>query len=198
MSRDMSTTPPVRWRCTSPRATGMTLAQPGLDVILGTSGVDPPAQDHVTFSCELRAIGAMAIDAPATLSHASDLLGVVLTRARVRATSGPAPELPISYPGVLCRSSGKRGAPGSGNRYAHRAGRSWLGHRCDRRRRPRQITESCAASHRSWSRPTEGARGAVRRASLHGARQYLAGGVTVRQVETARGLVKSLGRVRRR
>jgi hypothetical protein len=52
-----------------------------LDVILGTWGVDPPAQDHVTFSCELRAIGAMAIDAPATLSHASDLLGVVLTRA---------------------------------------------------------------------------------------------------------------------
>jgi hypothetical protein len=52
-----------------------------LDVILGTWGVDPPAQDHVTFSCELRAIGAMAIDPPATLSHASDLLGVVLTRA---------------------------------------------------------------------------------------------------------------------
>jgi len=52
-----------------------------LDVILGTWGVDPPAQDHVTFSCELRDIGAMAIDAPVTLSHTTDVLGVVLTRA---------------------------------------------------------------------------------------------------------------------
>jgi hypothetical protein len=58
-----------------------------LDVIVGTWGVDPPAQDHVTFSCEVRAIGAMAIDAPATLSRPSDLLGVVLTR--VEALSHP-------------------------------------------------------------------------------------------------------------
>ena len=36
---------------------------------------------YIALSCELRAIGAVAIDAPATLSPPSDLLGVVLTRS---------------------------------------------------------------------------------------------------------------------
>ena len=51
-----------------------------IDVTLGTWGVDPPAEDHVTFSCELRVAGARAVDAPASLSDAPPVLGRMLTR----------------------------------------------------------------------------------------------------------------------
>ena len=51
-----------------------------IDVILGTWGGDPPAEDHVTFSCELRITGAMALDAPVTLTEKRPVLGAVLTR----------------------------------------------------------------------------------------------------------------------
>lgn len=51
-----------------------------IDVSLGTSGVDPPADDHATFSCELRRDGAMLVDAPATLSDHPPVLGEMLTR----------------------------------------------------------------------------------------------------------------------
>jgi len=51
-----------------------------IDVILGTWGSDPPADDHVTFSCELRPTGAMALDAPVTLAKKAPVLGALLTR----------------------------------------------------------------------------------------------------------------------
>ena len=56
-----------------------------IDVILGTWGADPPAGDHVTFSCELRLNGAMALDAPVTLTEKPPVLGAVLTRAEALA-----------------------------------------------------------------------------------------------------------------
>lgn len=52
-----------------------------LDVVLGTWGSDPPADDHVTFSCELRSTGAMVLDAPQTLSGIRPALGTVLSRS---------------------------------------------------------------------------------------------------------------------
>jgi hypothetical protein len=51
-----------------------------IDVILGTWGAAPPANDHVTFSCELRSTGAMAVDAPVTLTERRPVLGTALTR----------------------------------------------------------------------------------------------------------------------
>lgn len=51
-----------------------------IDVVLGTWGADPPADDHVTFACEIRPTGAMALDAPVTLSERRPVLGTVLTR----------------------------------------------------------------------------------------------------------------------
>jgi hypothetical protein len=51
-----------------------------VDVILGTWGANPPAEDHVTFSCELRPTGAMALDAPATLTEKRPVLGALLSR----------------------------------------------------------------------------------------------------------------------
>jgi hypothetical protein len=56
-----------------------------IDVILGTWGSDPPAEDHVTFSCELRPTGAMALDGPLTLSEIRPALGKVLTRTEALA-----------------------------------------------------------------------------------------------------------------
>jgi hypothetical protein len=44
-----------------------------IDVVLGTWGVEPPPEDHVTFSCGLRADGAMAVDAPVAV----ELAGVI-------------------------------------------------------------------------------------------------------------------------
>ena len=35
-----------------------------INVVLGTWSVEPPPEAHVTFSCGLRADGAMAVDAP--------------------------------------------------------------------------------------------------------------------------------------
>lgn len=52
-----------------------------IDVVLGTWGADPPADDHVTFSCELRLTGAMALDAPVTMTEKRPSLGTLLTRA---------------------------------------------------------------------------------------------------------------------
>jgi hypothetical protein len=52
-----------------------------LDVVFGTWGSDPPADDHVTFSCELRSTGAMVLDAPQTLSGIRPALGTVLSRS---------------------------------------------------------------------------------------------------------------------
>lgn len=51
-----------------------------IDVTLGTWGVDPPADDHVTFSCELKVAGAMALDAPVSLTDAPPILGRMLSR----------------------------------------------------------------------------------------------------------------------
>ena len=64
-------------------ASGHTHADGGarLDVVLGTWGSDPPADDHVTFSCELRSTGAMVLDAPQTLSGIRPALGAVLSRS---------------------------------------------------------------------------------------------------------------------
>ena len=56
-----------------------------IDVVLGTWGGDPPADDHVTFSCELRGSGAMALDAPLTLSERRPFLGTLLTRSEALA-----------------------------------------------------------------------------------------------------------------
>jgi hypothetical protein len=50
-----------------------------LDVTLGTWGTDS-TQDHVTFACEYRPEGAMARDAPLTLTESAPLLGEMLTR----------------------------------------------------------------------------------------------------------------------
>ena len=44
-----------------------------IDVLLGTWSVEPAPEDHVTFSCGLRADGAMAMDAPVAV----DLAGVI-------------------------------------------------------------------------------------------------------------------------
>jgi hypothetical protein len=55
-------------------------------------------------------------------------------RHHIRPTS--APDLPISRRVVLCHRSRGREGRGSGNRYALRTGRSWLGHQCDRQQRP--------------------------------------------------------------
>lgn len=52
-----------------------------IDVTLGTWGADPTATDYITFSCELRSTGAMALDAPVSLSDAPPMLGAMLTRA---------------------------------------------------------------------------------------------------------------------
>jgi hypothetical protein len=54
-------------------------------VTLGTWGVDPPAQDRVTFACELRLIGAMALDAPVSLNGTPQILGTRLTREQALA-----------------------------------------------------------------------------------------------------------------
>ena len=51
-----------------------------IDVTLGTWGTDPPADDHVTFSCELRANGARAMDGPVSLSDCPPILGRILSR----------------------------------------------------------------------------------------------------------------------
>lgn len=51
-----------------------------IDVTLGTWGAEPPRDDHVTFSCELRLAGARAVDAPVSLSDAPAILGRMLTR----------------------------------------------------------------------------------------------------------------------
>lgn len=56
-----------------------------LDVTLGTWGGDPPVDDHVTFSCELRPSGAEALDAPLTLNDSPPLLGVMLSREQALA-----------------------------------------------------------------------------------------------------------------
>jgi hypothetical protein len=48
--------------------------------VLGTWGVDVPTADHLTFSCELRPYGAMALDAPLTLTETPSILGLALTR----------------------------------------------------------------------------------------------------------------------
>ena len=52
-----------------------------IDVVLGTWGVSPAVDDHLTFSCRLRAAGAMAEDAPLATSSDSTLLGRCLSRA---------------------------------------------------------------------------------------------------------------------
>ena len=51
-----------------------------IDVVLGTWGADPPIDDHVTFSCRLRADGAMAVDATVAMSADAPSLGHRLTR----------------------------------------------------------------------------------------------------------------------
>jgi hypothetical protein len=51
------------------------------DVVFGTWG-ESSANDHVTFSCQHRPEGAMAVDAPAALSQASKIMGVQLTREK--------------------------------------------------------------------------------------------------------------------
>jgi hypothetical protein len=51
-----------------------------IDVTLGTWGVESPADDHVTFSCELRVAGAVAVDAPVSLTDAPSILGRMLRR----------------------------------------------------------------------------------------------------------------------
>lgn len=56
-----------------------------IDVILGTWGSDPPAGDHVTFWCELRPTGAMALDAPLTTSRVTPVMGTALSRAEALA-----------------------------------------------------------------------------------------------------------------
>jgi hypothetical protein len=56
-----------------------------IDVTLGTWGAEPPRDDLVTFSCELRVEGARAVDAPATLSDAPPILGSMLTREQALA-----------------------------------------------------------------------------------------------------------------
>ena len=50
-----------------------------IDVTLGTWGVDPPADDHLTFSCEVCVAGAHALDAPVSLTEAPPILGRMLT-----------------------------------------------------------------------------------------------------------------------
>jgi hypothetical protein len=56
-----------------------------IDVVLGTWGVDPPADDHLTFSCRLRPDSAMAVDATIATTSDSPLLGKRLTRAETLA-----------------------------------------------------------------------------------------------------------------
>jgi Cysteine-rich CPCC len=58
--------------------------------------------------------------------------------------------LPISRSVVLCGGSGGQRLAAAGIRYALRARWSCVGHRCDRRRRPRQIADWDAAA---WERP---------------------------------------------
>ena len=52
-----------------------------VDVVLGTWGVDPPIDDHLTFSCRLRSDGAIAADAALTVDGEHASLGRLLTRA---------------------------------------------------------------------------------------------------------------------
>jgi len=52
-----------------------------IDVVLGTWGTVPAIDDHLTFSCRLRAAGAMAEDAPLATSSDSTMLGHCLSRA---------------------------------------------------------------------------------------------------------------------
>lgn len=56
-----------------------------IDVVLGTWGVEPPAEDHVTLSCRLRADGAMAVDASVATTSDATLLGRRLTRTEALA-----------------------------------------------------------------------------------------------------------------
>jgi hypothetical protein len=50
-----------------------------LDVVLGGWGGGDPA-DRVTFACEVRPSGAMALDAPQTLNRSPSTLGRMLSR----------------------------------------------------------------------------------------------------------------------
>jgi hypothetical protein len=61
-----------------------------------------------------------------------------------RSDPGAIPICLISRRVVLYQRSSGRQSLTAGNRYALRARRSWLGHRCDRRQRSRQIAESVA------------------------------------------------------
>ena len=56
-----------------------------IDIVLGSWGVEPPIDDHLTFSCRLRPDRAMAVDA--TLATLSDdpLLGRRLSREQALA-----------------------------------------------------------------------------------------------------------------
>jgi hypothetical protein len=56
-----------------------------IDVVLGTWGVEPPIDDHLTFSCDLRPDSAMAADATLATTSDSSLLGKRLTRVEALA-----------------------------------------------------------------------------------------------------------------
>lgn len=53
-----------------------------IDVVLGTWGAEDPddGADHVTLSCQLRAEGAAAVDAPVAVEGTAEMFGTKLTR----------------------------------------------------------------------------------------------------------------------
>lgn len=56
-----------------------------IDVVLGSWGVEPPADDHLTFSCHLRSDSAMAADAALATTSDDPMLGERLSRAEALA-----------------------------------------------------------------------------------------------------------------
>jgi hypothetical protein len=56
-----------------------------IDVVLGSWGVEPPVDDHVTFSCRLRSDSAMASDATLATTSDDPMLGERLSRAEALA-----------------------------------------------------------------------------------------------------------------
>ena len=58
-----------------------------IDVVLGSWGVEPPIDEHLTFSCRLRPDGATAADATLATTSDSPLLGERLDPSRGTGTS---------------------------------------------------------------------------------------------------------------
>ncbi len=56
-----------------------------IDVVLGSWGVEPPVDDHLTFSCHLRSDSAMAADAALATTSDDPMLGERLSRAEALA-----------------------------------------------------------------------------------------------------------------